>query len=91
MSKAIDVARFTPPEPLTAEQQSYIHGGRTAPWQAEAYDWFWSEYPQHRAHYLKAYKYFKNWSVRNTAATNRKRLAGKPAPEPEVNTKLRNV
>ncbi|MDA8826324.1 hypothetical protein N9N82_03100 [Luminiphilus sp.] len=92
MSKAIDVALYTPKEPLTPEQQSYIHGWAMAPWQKQAMDHHWDTYPQHRAHYLKAYKYFKGYNVKHKASSNAKRLAGAaPEPTPEVSTKLRNV
>ena len=91
MTTCIDVAKFTPPEPLTAEQQSYIHGGVTAPWQEEAYLWHWDNYPQHRAHYLRAYKFFRGYNIKHKAATNLKRLAGAvPEPAPEQSSKARH-
>ena len=89
MSKAIDVALFTPKEPLTPEQQSYIHGFAMAPWQKQAYDWHWDTYPQHRAHYLTAYKYFKGYNLKHKAATNAKRVAA-PEPAPEPTSKARH-
>jgi hypothetical protein len=90
MTTCIDVAKFTPPEPLTPEQQSYIHGFAMAPWQAQASDWHWDTYPEHRAHYLRAYKYFRGYNIKHKASTNAKRVAS-TAPEPEATPKLRNV